>query len=314
MKINDNTSRIISALGNLSIDQNRGKPYNWGILFNTYMDDKGRPNDEAWSVGESFVSRWSEFGELDYDRNAPFYAIDEEGFMRNQLQLSAEDLHKRLRSIEAHQAIQIPLANIMNMMANYQTREDKRKTRIIIKANHGEIERGSILLRAEVEDVTGHIIMTHPKIKETYYVDKYSKLQPEDITPKKIYQCFIQGGLVNVKHLYFKGIEILFHKSNAGFFPESIDDVIDSKNYSDKNMIRVPFVFEGDYDFEPVQFSCSLLHSALRLYENFTFVNLYVNKSCMLPSIIVGEKVDNTYPLIETVLATLDPSVRGDIG
>lgn len=92
----DNTGIIIDKMSGLAIDGNPKRLENWGVLFNTVKTPKGFPwgvpalefgeseeRDEAWVISNSFICRWTDFGKLNYNPNAPFYNVEENEWTRN---------------------------------------------------------------------------------------------------------------------------------------------------------------------------------------------------------------------------------------
>ena len=313
--MNKNTERIINKAGSMAIEENKGNVQNWGVLFNTTKE-----GDEAWTIGRSFLSRWSKFGPLDYEDGAPYYMVEEESYMRNQTGIDIEKMVTTFISQEYHQMIRIPYGNLINFITdNYPIKGDRDKVRIIITANRGIVQPGLVSLLCEYDKNLETKVLTHEQLTRKYLPDKSGGIQSEDLHVGWYYQCtrtINEGdvGLAIAKYRYYKGIEILAYYSSAGYLPDKGEDVVNSTLYDEKQILRMQFLVDGAYEFEPIHLSCNLLYNTLSLYQGFHWLDIWVNNNCMKPVLIVGEVEDPSFPLIETIIHTKNPAMRGDIG
>ncbi len=322
--MSENMKAVIEKLSVIAPEYNKRTPENWGITFNEYIDGEGEVKNDAYAVGETFISRFSEFGKFEFDKAKPFYSIDQNAFTQPQMIASVTDMAAKIASLEFGQCIRVPIGNLYNFVINnFPYKEDKKRVRIVIKANHGELYGElygeEVLVLKAAADSEGNAILTHPKLENTIFVpDKTSPIQ--DFEQGKFYQCIIKtsikDGTATVAAIarYFKGIEIMLHESPAGFLPEKIEHVNLSCFYDESKILRLPFIEGGDYDFEPVHLSLSLFFDAMCINTiGFEWINLYVNQDCLKPILMVPERPSDEFPVIETVVATVDPRIRGSV-
>jgi len=317
--MNQNTKHVLSLLGDLAILNNKGREHKWGVLFNT-IRTPGGDIDEAFTFSSppgsektSVMVRVSEFGRFDYNREAPYYHYTEEGFIRNQLPITIEEIHKKISSFDFRQPIRIPYGNIMNFIfKNFPESRQRSRVRVIIKPEHGNINKGEVLCKFNSDG-----IFNHPKLSKPIYVDKYSKLSKEDINVNKMYVCEIinettEVYLANVKKEYFRGIQIgLYETVAGGFYPETERELYDFSAYPEGRVMQIPFILEGNYVTEPVHVDCHIMMECLKLYAGFTWVDLVLGATPIHPLLLIGVKENDDFPKIECFIAPLNPMVGG---
>lgn len=157
----DNTQVILSRLLPLAIETSPRVMGNWGVLFN-----EADGVDEAWVVNDHFMLRWTDFGNLDFDRDFPFYS-DECKWKANTFTVAnnsntntrilapVELLYERLESLRPkteeeiyelsdmigippdevnpgnYITLRLPFPNLYNMIWE-MSKEKRRRSRVII--------------------------------------------------------------------------------------------------------------------------------------------------------------------------------------
>lgn len=328
--MNNKTKDVIARMGDLSIAINRNDSSNWGVLFNSYQTESNQLKDEAFTLASnndfSGIVRWSEYGKLDYNPKAPFFSIQEEDFMRNQLKLNPEEIKSRMFSAKFKSLVKIPYGNLVNHL-NKLTDSEKERSRVIIKANHGEVEQGLTLLKAYYDKGFDRMVLRHRKAEQLFVPHKDSAYRQEDLEEGKIYQCSVDIGEdnkehivpVNVKYRVFVGVQVMIYTSEAGYLPKSIDEVINSNYYHPDMVLNIPFIGDSNYDFPPTMLDCYHLNMLLvgssegaSVYAGFRWLEFHMGETPVDPVMIVGDREDESYPLIETLMMPLDPTYRGD--
>lgn len=246
--------------------------------------------------------------------------------------------------------IRIPFGNLYNLLSKYQTKQERDKVRVIIKSNTNPMEgvvSGATLLVTENHPVHGLVMKIWEPARQQLFPDispdKFYLISPNspidirDMAPGQMYQCFFSGDVVGdmsledkmrnsssveVRYRLFKGIEIMSHSSNSGFLmDETLDDVLDSKNYKSKDVLRVPFINPFNvnesidcsyFNFPPIHLDCNTLFNILDLYRGFEWIELNVAPNAMHPVLINGVKGDAGFPTIQSVIAPLK-AMKGDV-
>lgn len=245
--------------------------------------------------------------------------------------------------------IRIPFGNLYNLIAQYDSKQVRDRIRIIIKSNLNPMEnivKGATLLVTEMHPIHGLVMKIWEPARQQFFPnispDKFYLVSPtsniklEDMAPGQMYQCFfsadmegmsiddamINSSVVEVRYRLFKGIEILSHISNAGFLmDENIEDVLDSKRYEEKNVLRVPYInpFNTNepidpayFNFPPIHLDCNTLFNILDLYRGFEWIEINVAANALHPILITGVKPNAEFPTIQSVLTTLK-TMKGDI-
>lgn len=362
--------------------------HEWGPVNNPNLPMVNK--DEAWIVGESFMCRWTDFGSFNYNPETPFLNFDEGTWTRNTISTSIDAtnnkvivtphmLHERLDRIRpkseeeksamadsilsqggfvrpedipagANIKIRIPYGNLYNLLAKYNTKQERDRVRVIIKSNinpMNDLVNGATLLISEMHPIHGIVMkiweparqQLFPEISpdKFYTISPSSPINTNDIAPGQMYQCFFPGAdystqsidaimqqylVVEVRYRLFKGIEILSHTSNSGFLMnESIEDVLDSKKYDNKDILRIPYInpfnigeqINPDYfNFPPIHIDCNTLFNILDLYRGFKWLEINVAANALHPILINGVRESEEFPTIQSIIAPLK-IMKGDI-
>lgn len=403
--MNKNMRIVVEQMGPVSIDSNVRANGNWGVLFNRvntpvgfewgmpgYSTDKAIvTKDEAWIVGDYFISRWTDFGAFDFDASKPFFNIEETewtnntmtvkvGQSGNKVVLSPNMLHEKLekvrpktdeeKAIIANQVVsagggsiapesipsgaikklRLPLGNLYNLLAQYNTKAQRDRVRVIVNPVIDPMEKKSeksILLITDTHPIHGMVAKIWEPARREFYpnipADKvYSivnsnkdEAKMNTVAPGQMWECFFVDSkegmsveeqlrdcqVVELRDRFFKGIEVMTHESGFGYLmEETLDEVMNSKNYEYKDVLRVPFMnpFEAGreidfryFDFPPVSLDCNTLMNVLDLYKGFEWINMYVGLDSTHEIIITGEKPNDKFPTIQTVMTTLK-HMKGD--
>ena len=156
--------KIIDKMGSVAIDTNYMSNHNWGVLFNTAED-----GDEAWIVGEAYAVRFTGVGQLNYNKNAPFYNVEEGEWTRNTISTKVNSatsakmtitpmaLHEKLeyvrpktedevRAISNQTGIpeddisrgaiikyRVPFGSFYNLVNHTESKVERKRERVIIK-------------------------------------------------------------------------------------------------------------------------------------------------------------------------------------
>jgi hypothetical protein len=301
-------------LSDIAIYQNKGNDNAQGVLFGTVRNAEGKETDEAFAISKPVIARVSEFGRFDYDRNAPFYHYFEEGFMRNQTKVGLNEIHNILDGYKFVHQIRLPYGNLINFLfQNFPEDPQRSRVRCIIKSKKEQCPKDMLVCRFDEDG-----IFKHPAVAKPFVIDKYSKISKQYISTEKMYLCQIINQnqdfyFVNVKGIYFQGIEIgLYEVVGGGFFPETQDEVYNFDNYDDKRVMRIPFMIDSNYNFEPISINAELIMRCLRMLNGFEWVDLFMGETIFCPVLLTGIRPNDDFPLVQCFIAPLDPRSRGD--
>lgn len=363
--------------------------HEWGPIFQD-TSSPVISKDEAWIVGETFMCRWTDFGKFEYNPETPFLNFDENSWTKNTLNASVDItnnkvmitpqvLHERLERVRpktyeeramiaqsaceqgafmnpedvpsgANIKIRVPYGNLYNLMAKYQTKQERERVRIIIKSNidpMNDVVKGATLLITELHPIHGLVMKIWEPARQQLFPnispDKFYTISPNspinlnDMAPGQMYQCFFPGSenenlsideimekylVVEVRYRLFKGIEILSHVSNAGFLMnEKLEDVLDSRNYRNEDILRIPYINPFNieesidpmyFNFPPIHLDCNTLFNILDLYRGFEWIDINVSSNQYHPILINGIRMDAGFPTIQSVIMPLK-TMKGDI-
>ncbi len=315
----ENTKKVLGMLSDIAILQNKGKENLWGVLFNTIGGPKGEPIDEAFVLATppgnhnpSVMVRVSEFGPLEYDKNAPYFHYKDEGFLRNQWPITPEEIHRKISTFEFPHRIRFPYGNLINFIyENFPDDLARTRVRAIIKANRGEVPPEHILCK-----FNDNKVFKHPKVDKPFVLDKYSSYPYEAVTPGSIYVCRIidekdDAYIVSAKNKFFKGIQIgLYETVGGGYFPESDKEILDFNNYPKHRVFNLP-IPDINFEFHPIHIQGSILMDCLKLFTGFELVDILMGANHKQPILITGVREGDDYPNIECFVAPLDPAIKG---
>lgn len=310
---------VIGMMSSIAILNNKSDDDRWGILFDKVVDN-GKELNNAFVVGRAqetqmtaVIVNVSDFENNDFDSKKPFFNFDQNKFSSNTIGYSVDYLAKFCSSQVFTQGIRVPIGNLINFIDKaLPDYSNIRRSRIIISTDDGYLEEGEFLCKFNEDK-----IFQHPKQDRILVVDKYSKIDSSLVIPNKTYVCRIinesdNAYFVNVIKPYFKGIVFAIKETTAGYFPESEKELYNFSLYPENNVLRVPFMLEGKYSFEPIHIDCSLLMDCLKLYVGFKWIDIVINEQSNLkPIMLTGLKENEDYPLINCFIAPLDTSVRG---
>ena len=308
---------------------------NQGVLFGKYIDDRGDVCCEAWVVTVPCMVRWSDFGNVDFPEDKPWFSYSEGGFVENECSFDVHELRKiwetRVRevdemAIDRHKAevFPIPIVNVLDRMANIYDGENVQKierSRTIIKNNFGFVFEDELILTFDKErDMFYHPEMTGVE----FYPHKDSNLKGGFEHEMKYRTVMVEEPeegvviLVDVRDIYFKGIELGIHEVFEGtYFPDSERDVIDFANYPEDRVIRYPYLMDppaDGYTFSPIHVESPALFYTLRIMEGYTYALMHVaNDSRLKPFLLRGVKEGEAanMPTIEILMGPLKPEIRG---
>ena len=184
--------KIIDKMGSVAIDTNYMSNHNWGVLFNTSED-----GDEAWIVGEAYAVRFTGVGQLNYNKNAPFYNVEEGEWTRNTISTKVNSttsakmtitpmaLHEKLeyvrpktedevRAISNQTGIpeddinegaiikyRVPFGSFYNLVNHTESKVERKRERVIIKPTPFPlkfVKDGNIILEAVPHEKYGVVL------------------------------------------------------------------------------------------------------------------------------------------------------------
>lgn len=308
---------------------------NQGVLFGRYIDDRGNPAYEAWVVTVPCIVRWSDFGDIPFDESKPWFSYSENAFVENECSFNADSLRSiwdsRVRDVADAAIVKgkaevfpIPIVNVLDRMANIYDGDNIRKierSRVILKNNFGFVFDDELILTYRSD---GDVFI-HPDMPGVeFYPHDCSNLKGHFEDNMKYRTTMIEEPesgrviLVDVRDIYFKGIEIGIHEVFEGtYFPDSERDIIDFSNYEDSRIIRYPYLMDppdGGYTFKPIHVESPSLFYTLRIMEGYTYALLHTsNESRLKPMLIVGSRDEGSanMPTIEALVGPLKPEIRG---
>lgn len=336
--MNDAVKAILERSRELAILKNNDSEAlvrNQGVLFGKYIDDSGSVKYEAWIVTLPSIVRWSNLPNLDFPEDRPWfdyakgefteiietYSLDD---VRRQYSLTLNEFSERDIQSGRSNVFPVPIVNVLDRIGTIYGGDNIRmieRSRTIIKNNNGFVFDNELILTYD----KARDMFFHPSMDGVeFYVHKNSNIT-EGFTDNMKYRAVLieepeenRVVLVDIRDVYFKGIEIGIHEVEAGtYFPDSERDVIDFSRYPDNRIVRYPYLEtppDNGFSFQPIHVETPALFYALRLMEGYTYAYLAVSaESRELPFVISGVKDDSCsdMPDIEVLLGPLKPEIRG---
>lgn len=210
----NNTDLILSKLLPLAIETSPRVMGNWGVLFN-----EADGVDEAWVVNDHFMLRWTDFGNLDFDRDFPFYSeeckwkantftVANNSNLNTRILAPIELLYERLESLRPkteeemyevadiigipvdevnpgnYITLRLPFPNLYNMIWE-MSRDKRRRSRIVILPKpfpEKFVDNNRIILQARIYNGTVYFVLPESTAEQIpgYEVGKQYKIIETD--------------------------------------------------------------------------------------------------------------------------------------
>lgn len=328
--MNDITMAVIAKGRDLAILKNSAtaRARDQGVLFGRYQDEHNVLKSEAWVITELALIRWSEC-DLQFPEDAPFWSYTENAFTENTSSFKdINDLrgvyleYRRVMKDSFLLPVNTIAAAINNAFDNKRGEFEKiEKSRTIFRNNPGLVFEKEILLKFQNGQFTNPSLPTYEfrPVAESNVQWPYQ----EGIIYRvnKLNQEHYQGTTIvdiDVRDIYFKDvIELLIHETKTVYMPKSDREILDSSNYDPSRVIRIPYLKDkpiNGYSFDPIHLDTTALFYGMRSFEGYDFVEAFVSPNSYHPIWIKGSDPSKPdFPVVEVIISTIDPKIRGYI-
>lgn len=324
MKPSEKTQALLDDLASFVVQTNKGDQRRWGVLFDTVKLPDGSLMDEIYASAKpptaqhvTILVRINDWGELEYNRERPFFSYDKNEFTSSPYEKPTQYLRDRVESIRMFtDMFEVPWINLMEWMNMIVPEiERKQRSRLVIQANKGGVKsREHVICMFNKEGV--FVPPAAANMTRVFIVDKYSKIQLEDIDPELPYECRIvdkddTAYYVNVLGIYIKGVEMAVVESGPmGFRSDTIKEVHDFLSYPPGAILQIPQTRREPYTFPPIHLELFPLFEALTILRNFETLEFHVNNDFAFGFVMIrGKRPGPDYPNIEIYIGTLDQRI-----